>query len=362
MVIAPQEDASRHADSGRIVVRSATSDVMIGLWLLNPELQAEAELKAALAMSRLGEEPRPEGSPGGGAGPREVDARYLRGTWQVDQRHQPGRQVAVVLAWQVTRYATCLRCAARQQAWCGSPRSRRSPRRRWTEIFPVTPDPTIEVRVADVCLNAGTAVLLAGLTRALVATALAEARRGTPPAAAPPGRSPRRWPPRRGTGSPGPQPTRSPGRPSMRRRSAPACSIISIPRSASTATPRRSPGCCTGSTGRGPEPTASEPCSPAPHPRPRSSPHSPAPPYPATSRAASGPVPRSRQRQARSSSVSAPAAISCHGQAGRALVLGPLMLALRPCHCMLWRPLVLSGRGSAATTCWITRFTAAGRR
>ena len=44
---------------------------------------------------------------------------------------------------------------------------------------------TIEVRVADVCLDAGTAVLLAGLTRALVATALAEARRGPPAAAAP---------------------------------------------------------------------------------------------------------------------------------------------------------------------------------
>ena len=36
--------------------------------------------------------------------------------------------------------------------------------------------PTVEVRVADVCLDAGTAVLAAGLTRALVATALAEAR------------------------------------------------------------------------------------------------------------------------------------------------------------------------------------------
>jgi glutamate---cysteine ligase / carboxylate-amine ligase len=47
--------------------------------------------------------------------------------------------------------------------------------------------PTVEVRVADVCLDAGTAVLAAGLTRALVATALAEARRGTP-AAAPPAR------------------------------------------------------------------------------------------------------------------------------------------------------------------------------
>ena len=45
--------------------------------------------------------------------------------------------------------------------------------------------PTIEVRVADVCLDAGTAVLLAGLTRALVATALAEARRGTPVVAPP---------------------------------------------------------------------------------------------------------------------------------------------------------------------------------
>jgi len=45
--------------------------------------------------------------------------------------------------------------------------------------------PTVEVRVADVCLDAGTAVLAAGLTRALVATALAEARRGAPVPAAP---------------------------------------------------------------------------------------------------------------------------------------------------------------------------------
>ena len=47
--------------------------------------------------------------------------------------------------------------------------------------------PTVEVRVADVCLDAGTAVLAAGLIRALVATALAEARRGTPVATAPAG-------------------------------------------------------------------------------------------------------------------------------------------------------------------------------
>ena len=45
--------------------------------------------------------------------------------------------------------------------------------------------PTVEVRVADACLDAGTAVLLAGLTRALVATALAETRQGTPVPAAP---------------------------------------------------------------------------------------------------------------------------------------------------------------------------------
>ena len=45
--------------------------------------------------------------------------------------------------------------------------------------------PTVEVRVADACLDVGTAVLLAGLTRALVATALAQARRGMPVPAAP---------------------------------------------------------------------------------------------------------------------------------------------------------------------------------
>jgi glutamate---cysteine ligase / carboxylate-amine ligase len=45
--------------------------------------------------------------------------------------------------------------------------------------------PTVEVRVADVCLDIHTTLLLAGLTRALVATALAEARLGTPVPAAP---------------------------------------------------------------------------------------------------------------------------------------------------------------------------------
>ena len=57
--------------------------------------------------------------------------------------------------------------------------------------------PTVEVRVAEVCLDAGTAVLLAGLTRALVATALAEARRDAGGSAAGPAG-------RRGAGRRGP--------------------------------------------------------------------------------------------------------------------------------------------------------------
>ncbi len=72
-----------------------------------------------------------------------------------------------------------------------------------------------------------------------------------------------------------------------------------------------------GSNSGGPEPTASEPCSPAPHPRPRSSPHSPARRCPATSRAAgAGPMPGSRQQQARSSSVSAVASLLHIGHYG----------------------------------------------
>jgi hypothetical protein len=59
LVIAPGGDASRHTGSGRIVLQSATNNVLIGLRLLNPDPQAAAEFKAALAMSRLGEEPRP---------------------------------------------------------------------------------------------------------------------------------------------------------------------------------------------------------------------------------------------------------------------------------------------------------------
>lgn len=45
--------------------------------------------------------------------------------------------------------------------------------------------PTVEVRVADVCLDAADAVLLAGLARALVVTAAAEWRADEPPAPVP---------------------------------------------------------------------------------------------------------------------------------------------------------------------------------
>jgi carboxylate-amine ligase len=65
--------------------------------------------------------------------------------------------------------------------------------------------PTVEVRVADVCLDTGT-----GLTRALVATTPAQARQGTPPPAAPARWVARPWPPRPGTGSPGPGSTHRP--------------------------------------------------------------------------------------------------------------------------------------------------------
>lgn len=44
--------------------------------------------------------------------------------------------------------------------------------------------PTVEIRVSDVCLDADTAVLIAGLTRALVETAAQEWRLGVPPMAA----------------------------------------------------------------------------------------------------------------------------------------------------------------------------------
>ena len=167
--------------------------------------------------------------------------------------------------------------------------------------------PTVEVRVADVCLDAGTAVLAAGLTRALVATALAEARRGTPVAAAPARQVAAALAAvaRHGLAGAGADPVtgQAAGAPALRARLLdhvyPALSdhgdTVTV-----TELLRRLDD-------RGPAPTASEPCSPTPHPRPRSSPHSPAPRCPATSLAAGvGPVPGSRQRQARSSSVSDP--------------------------------------------------------
>ena len=187
--------------------------------------------------------------------------------------------------------------------------------------------PTVEVRVADVCLDAGTAVLLAGLTRALVATALAEARRGTPAAAAPARQvaAALAAAARQGLAGAGVNPVTGQAVDATALRSRlldhvyPALSDHGDTETITRLLHRLDRG--------GPEPTASEPCSPAPHPRPCSSPHSPARRCPATSRAAAaGPMPGSRQRQARSSSVSAVAAICCHRQATRpypAVVLHP---------------------------------------
>ena len=45
--------------------------------------------------------------------------------------------------------------------------------------------PTVEIRVADVCLHAEDSVLIAGLARALVETAAREAADGRPPPAVP---------------------------------------------------------------------------------------------------------------------------------------------------------------------------------
>ena len=54
--------------------------------------------------------------------------------------------------------------------------------------------PTVEIRVADTCLAVDDAVLLAGLCRALVATALADEAAGRPYARSPTNCCRRRWP------------------------------------------------------------------------------------------------------------------------------------------------------------------------
>ena len=153
--------------------------------------------------------------------------------------------------------------------------------------------PTVEVRVADVCPTpAGTAVLLAGLTRALVATALSEARRGTPTAVAPARQvaAALTAAARQGRAGGGVDPFtgQAVDAPTLRARLLDHVHPALADHGAEQ--PRRSPGCCIGSTSGGPEPTGSEPCSPALHPGPRSSRHSsarrcpgdePTPPAPA---------------------------------------------------------------------------------
>ena len=146
--------------------------------------------------------------------------------------------------------------------------------------------PTVEVRVADACLDAGTAVLLAGLTRALVATALAEARRGTPVPAVPTRRvnAALAAAARRGLAGPGVDPFTGQAADARSLRSRlldhvyPALSDRGDAQTITGLLHRLDHG--------GPGPTASEPSSPAPGPRPVSSSHSPAPRYPVTTRPA----------------------------------------------------------------------------
>ena len=123
--------------------------------------------------------------------------------------------------------------------------------------------PTVEVRVADVCLNAGAAVLLAGLTRALVATALAEARRGTPAAAAPARQV------AAALAAAAPRGLAGAGADPFTGQAVDAAALRarlldhSTPRSATTATPNDT-RCCAGLNSKCQEPAASGPCSPAP--------------------------------------------------------------------------------------------------
>jgi hypothetical protein len=58
-------------------------------------------------------------APGGGAGLREVDGRYLRGTPQVERGHVPCWQVAARMAWHVMRYASCPRCRRAASLFAG---------------------------------------------------------------------------------------------------------------------------------------------------------------------------------------------------------------------------------------------------
>src|ERR1017187_9951137 len=58
-------------------------------------------------------------APGGGAGLREVDGRYLRGTPQVERGHVPCWQVAARMAWHVMRYASCPRCPRAASLFAG---------------------------------------------------------------------------------------------------------------------------------------------------------------------------------------------------------------------------------------------------
>ena len=57
LLMGPSADSSRHDADGRIVIQSATNNVMVGLRLLSQDPQANAEFKRALRMGPAGQEP-----------------------------------------------------------------------------------------------------------------------------------------------------------------------------------------------------------------------------------------------------------------------------------------------------------------
>ena len=58
-------------------------------------------------------------APGGVAGLREVDGRYLRGSSQVDRGHEPCWQIAARMARHVMRRASCPRCPRAASLFAG---------------------------------------------------------------------------------------------------------------------------------------------------------------------------------------------------------------------------------------------------
>jgi hypothetical protein len=77
----PVPAAPRPGAAGEAGMRTATG-------ITRPPAHLALAASSALSAAESDGSAWPLGSPDGGAGPREVDVRYLRGTWQVGQCHQ----------------------------------------------------------------------------------------------------------------------------------------------------------------------------------------------------------------------------------------------------------------------------------